>query len=134
MKTFVRTVSVRKNFWPDLDQDSIEIETELINRLDREEEYMNRMEPDGPIRFGIFDYVARQEKGLYGVLISSRLWKKFRKGIIRNVGECESCGYRDSLKLLQLHHVSYAGGFYRFFDPENVLVLCRDCHSWMHGI
>ena len=124
---------IRRDFWPDVDPDSIECETECINRLGREEEYMNGVGSGDPPQFVCIPYfVEGHDKPFYlyhEALLRSQLWHIFRKKIISTTPFCESCG---SKKRLEIHHLTYRG-FYSFFNPENVMVLCRSCHSWVHG-
>ena len=127
-----RFVSIRRDFWPDINQDSLECETDCINRLGREEEYMNSVgSGDLPQFVCIPLFVKGHDKPFYlyhEALLRSPLWKTFRKKIIASSPFCESCG---SGKRLLLHHIDYRG-FYSFFDPKNVMVLCRSCHAWVH--
>jgi hypothetical protein len=134
MKTISRDITVRYDFWPDIDPLSMERETEMINRIGREEEYINRMEPGSPAQSVCIPFFVKgRDKPFFlhhDILVTSNLWKLFRKKMIRNMKRCEVC---DSRNHLQIHHIKYSG-FYEFFDEKNIMVLCRTCHSWVHGL
>jgi hypothetical protein len=123
---------IPRDFRPDVDPDSFECETECINRLGREEEYVNRVGSGDPPQFVCIPYFVKgHDKPFYlyhEALLRTDLWKTFRKKILSFVPSCESCG---SSKRLEIHHIKYRG-FYSFFDPGNVMVLCRICHAWIH--
>jgi len=55
-------------------------------------------------------------------------WKEFRQQLLYERGVCEHCG---TTERLDVHHMTYD----RLGDeaPEDVSVLCRDCHNEEHG-
>jgi len=61
--------------------------------------------------------------------IASAAWRTFRKGILKLRGAfCERCS---SALRLELHHLSYERLGREL--PEDVVILCRDCHQKAHG-
>jgi len=61
-----------------------------------------------------------------------RLWQKLRNRILRLYGRrCMRCGRTDGQ--LHLDHIQNWQEYpERRYDPENVQLLCRDCHTWKH--
>jgi hypothetical protein len=131
-------VLVPRGFWKDLDDGDFEYETECINRLDREEEYLNGLGRDGHNRSGCIQTSTHSGINLSyeykQIILSSKLWKDFRNLIITSRKRCQYCGTQ--FRVLgqvepNIHHLSY-NGFYSYFNPENVLALCRSCHIEAH--
>lgn len=60
-------------------------------------------------------------------------WKSFRQFILTVRGNrCESCG---KTGLLHIHHVKYKKNRKAWeYLPSDMLVLCSDCHSSIHGL
>lgn len=55
-------------------------------------------------------------------------WRRVRQAAIADrLGRCEECGSRDQL---HVHHLFYdrIGAE----EVEDLQVLCRDCHGWLH--
>jgi hypothetical protein len=48
----------------------------------------------------------------------------------RNGGRCERCGRND---IDHVHHVHYFSIWHELDDPDSVMGLCADCHSYLHG-
>ncbi len=65
----------------------------------------------------------------YKIYIHSDEWKVFRMTIIAQRGMmCERCG--KSKGSVDCHHLSYVRLGHEL--PEDVKLLCRDCHDLMH--
>lgn len=62
---------------------------------------------------------------------SSIGWKKARKAVYkRDKHKCQRCGDKENL---HIHHiVSFANEELRA-DPNNLILLCADCHHWVHS-
>ena len=58
-------------------------------------------------------------------------WKKACSAVYkRDNAECQICGIKENL---HVHHiVSFANEELRA-DPENLILLCSDCHHWVHS-
>ena len=64
----------------------------------------------------------------------SDLWHKVREEVILRAGRCEVCGkpgtevhHKIHLTLDNLDDQSIS------LNPDNLLLLCKDCHNKMHG-
>jgi len=71
----------------------------------------------------------KEKKEKYKSYIVSMKWKIFKRGIVKTRGNvCERCGTKTNK--LDLHHKTYA----RLFNelPQDVMLLCRDCHNEIH--
>ena len=65
----------------------------------------------------------------YRGYLKTDAWKSFRNGLIAERGCCEYCGTTD---YLEIHHLAYD----RLCNeaPEDVMVLCSDCHREIGGM
>lgn len=73
------------------------------------------------------EVLSHKEK--YRRYLKSAKWKNFKKGLIKTRGhKCEKCG--EKYRPLDGHHVTYK----RLFNelPEDVLLLCHQCHKLEH--
>ena len=58
-------------------------------------------------------------------------WNEIRKAALRRANyECEQCGARNTK--LDVHHLTY-DRFGGNEEPDDLEVLCRDCHDKEHG-
>jgi hypothetical protein len=56
-------------------------------------------------------------------------WKEIRKYVLkRDNYTCRQCGKKLHGGIAQIHHVSYND----YFDPDNMITLCQDCHKKKH--
>lgn len=63
------------------------------------------------------------------VYLRSVHWKQLKKNVLQSQGRiCSKCG---SLKRLQVHHKTYERLEHEL--PEDLCVLCGDCHAAEHG-
>lgn len=65
----------------------------------------------------------------YLTYIKSEKWKLFSAAIKHERGnKCENCGYN---RRLHAHHLTYE----RLFNelPQDIKILCHDCHEKVHG-
>jgi 5-methylcytosine-specific restriction endonuclease McrA len=77
-------------------------------------------------RRGGLDYskMKRTNEGLY----NTWAWRKLRKAKREETGYCELCGAED--ERLDVHHrVAPRGDKGLFYDYNNLVCLCRDCHN-----
>lgn len=60
-------------------------------------------------------------------------WRYFRRRIFRDRGaQCENCGKRD--RTIDVHHRVYYHDRYPWaYRPDEVLLLCRECHEQWHS-
>jgi len=66
--------------------------------------------------------------GIYNVYLKSEHWVNFRQNTIEERGcKCEQCGATDNLVV---HHKTYSNLGNE--KPEDVLVLCDECHKEIH--
>ena len=73
---------------------------------------------------------VNHKRNAYWAYINSPKWRVFRAGIIAARGrKCEKCRL-GPFSLLHLHHLTYI----RFGSelPEDVQLLCVDCHGKLH--
>ncbi len=69
----------------------------------------------------------------YRSQLETKQWKDFRKLIFSQRGKrCEMCGATTNI---QIHHLQYITGRKAWeYTPNDVMVLCRDCHKKIHNI
>ena len=71
----------------------------------------------------------KDAKLFYRLYLDSDIWKKKRRERIEKDGfKCSVCG---SAKNLNVHHITYERLGRE--DLEDLVTLCRDCHSRLHG-
>ena len=65
--------------------------------------------------------------------LHTRRWRKLRlKKLVEAKFTCQKCG-DVTAERLELHHVKPVSEGGSWFDPENVMVVCLDCHLLAHG-
>ncbi len=67
-------------------------------------------------------------------LYADEKWNVVRKSVYRRDGyKCMACGEDNSV--LHCHHIIPAKDlpFSEFYDKDNLITLCRDCHDDVHG-
>ena len=77
------------------------------------------------------------KKEEYEKLLSSDYWKGYSYSLIKERNfTCEDCGRRffNERHKLQVHHLVYRDVNPWSYKPEEVVVLCRECHERRHGI
>lgn len=73
----------------------------------------------------------------YTKLLNSDYWKGYSYSIIKERNfTCEDCGayYPGERNKLQVHHLVYRDIMPWSYKPEEMVVLCRECHQRRHGI
>lgn len=66
----------------------------------------------------------------YEKYLLSDEWAEIKISLFEKRGKkCEIC---NSKKFLQIHHLSYINIFNE--EPEDLIILCSDCHKKEHGI
>jgi len=73
----------------------------------------------------------------YENLLQSDYWKGFSYSLIKERNfTCEDCGRRfyNQRNKLQVHHLVYRDINPWSYKPEEMVVLCEDCHKKRHGI
>ena len=73
----------------------------------------------------------------YHRLLNSDYWKGFSYSIIKERNyTCEDCGRRfyNQRNKLQVHHLVYRDINPWSYKPEEMVVLCEDCHKKRHGL
>lgn len=73
----------------------------------------------------------------YEKLLSSDYWKGYSYSLIKERNfTCEDCGksFFNERHKLQVHHLVYRDVNPWSYKPEEVVVLCRECHERRHGI
>lgn len=55
-------------------------------------------------------------------------WQRVRRrALVRDLYQCQKCGYRQNL---EVHHVQRVADYPELaFDVDNLLTLCRTCHT-----
>lgn len=57
-------------------------------------------------------------------------WNKLRQLVIeRDQGRCVFCGAECSGKDCHVHHIDQEWDEYRFYDIDNLVILCVICHT-----
>ena len=68
----------------------------------------------------------------YSKHLTSDKWKEIREAALaRAIFQCELCG---NMSGLACHHVRYPKNGFRYDSVDNVLVVCKRCHTLLHGI
>ncbi len=73
----------------------------------------------------------------YKALLKSDYWKGYSYSLIKERNfTCEDCGriYYNERHKLQVHHLSYRDVSPWSYRPEELIVLCEECHKKRHGI
>ncbi|MBR4650940.1 MAG: HNH endonuclease [Prevotella sp.] len=73
----------------------------------------------------------------YRELLNSDYWRGFSYSLIKERNfTCEDCGkqFPGRRDKLQVHHLVYRDKNPWSYKPEELLVLCRECHEKRHGI
>lgn len=73
----------------------------------------------------------------YERLLKSDYWKGYSYSLIKERNfTCEDCGrsFYNERNKLQVHHLVYRDVNPWSYRPEEVIVLCEDCHKKRHGI
>lgn len=74
-------------------------------------------------------------------IYQSEQWKRTRLGKLHDQPTCELCDARGIVTLaVDVHHAdsvtNYDGAMMLFkaYDPDNLVSLCKECHSWLHRL
>ena len=73
----------------------------------------------------------------YEKLLKSDYWKGYSYSLIKERNfTCQDCGRRfyNERNKLQVHHLVYRDANPWSYNPEELVVLCEDCHRKRHGI
>ena len=73
----------------------------------------------------------------YNNLLQSDYWRGYSYSIIKERNfTCQDCGrkYPNMRNMLQVHHLVYRDVNPWSYKPEEVIVLCKECHQKRHGI
>ena len=73
----------------------------------------------------------------YENLLQSDYWKGYSYSLIKERNfTCEDCGrsFPNMRNMLQVHHLVYRDANPWSYKPEELIVLCRECHQKRHGI
>lgn len=77
------------------------------------------------------------DKEEYKKLLQSDYWKGYSYSLIKERDfTCEDCGRRfyNERNKLQVHHLVYRDVYPWSYNPDEVIVLCEDCHKKRHGV
>ena len=86
---------------------------------------------------GDYTIGAFMTKKEYQKLLQSDYWKGYSYSLIKERDfTCEDCGRRffNERHKLQVHHLVYRDVNPWSYSPDEVVVLCEDCHKKRHGI
>lgn len=75
-------------------------------------------------------------KGEYARLLQTEYWKGYSYALIKERNfTCGDCGRRfyNQRHKLQVHHLVYRDTYPWSYKPEEVIVLCDECHKRRHG-
>ena len=81
--------------------------------------------------------IAKMTKEEYERLLTSDYWKGFSYSLIKERNfTCEDCGrsFYNQRNKLQVHHLVYRDINPWSYKPEEMVVLCEECHKRRHGI
>jgi len=57
-------------------------------------------------------------------------WKKISQACLKRIGECQICG---AIENLEVHHrIPIKHNLSLAYDPQNLLVVCENCHKKIH--
>ena len=73
----------------------------------------------------------------YEKLLQSDYWKGYSYSLIKERNfTCEDCGrsFPNMRNMLQVHHLIYREANPWSYNPEELIVLCKECHQKRHGI
>lgn len=73
----------------------------------------------------------------YEKLLQSDYWKGYSYSLIKERNfTCENCGrsFPNMRNMLQVHHLVYRDVNPWSYKPEELIVLCKECHQKRHGI
>lgn len=73
----------------------------------------------------------------YENLLQSDYWKGYSYSLIKERNfTCEDCGrsFPNMRNMLQVHHLVYRDANPWSYKPEELIVLCKECHKKRHGI
>ena len=73
----------------------------------------------------------------YEKLLQSDYWKGYSYSLIKERNfTCEDCGrsFPNMRHMLQVHHLVYRDANPWSYNPEELIVLCKECHQNRHGI
>lgn len=73
----------------------------------------------------------------YETLLQSDYWKGYSYSLIKERNfTCEDCGrsFPNMRNMLQVHHLVYRDANPWSYNPEELIVLCKECHQKRHGI
>jgi len=73
----------------------------------------------------------------YEKLLKSDYWKGYSYSLIKERGfTCEDCkrSFVNERQKLQVHHLTYRDVNPWSYKPEELVVLCEECHKRRHGI
>ncbi len=73
----------------------------------------------------------------YDNLLQSDYWKGYSYSLIKERNfTCEDCGrsFPNMRNMLQVHHLVYRDANPWSYKPEELIVLCKECHQKRHGI
>ena len=73
----------------------------------------------------------------YEKLLQSDYWKGYSYSLIKERNfTCEDCGrsFPNMRNMLQVHHLVYRDANPWSYNPEELIVLCKECHQKRHGI
>jgi len=73
----------------------------------------------------------------YQSLLQSDYWKGFSYSLIKERNfTCQDCGrsFYNERNKLQVHHLVYRDIYPWSYKPEEMVVLCEDCHRKRHGL
>lgn len=73
----------------------------------------------------------------YERLLQSPYWKGYSYSLIKERNfTCQDCGrsFPNERNKLQVHHLVYRDAMPWSYDPDELVVLCEECHKKRHGI
>ena len=71
-----------------------------------------------------------ESKESYKEFLKTKYWNKVRLRVLkRDKNKCTRCG---SKKNLQIHHKTYKNHFRELSHMQDLITLCKDCHSKKH--
>ena len=74
----------------------------------------------------------RERKRTHGERKKNRL-RLIRINKLNEIGSCELCGKELSMSTSELHHIKPVSQFPELrYDPDNMMLLCHDCHVGLH--
>lgn len=86
-------------------------------------------------KYIVFSNAPLRFRSLRDCMLMDQKFNKVKSKILMTRGNsCQMCGIPYSGESLQMHHVKPVTKFPELrYDPQNILVVCKECHKQIHS-